>query len=1497
MSLLSSPAGHLANLSTAPDNETDGRHSVPLFPSASDANGRQGFLRVVNHADESGAVTIAAFDDTEREYETLTLALGANEAKHINSDDLELGNPGKGLTGSTGAGEGDWRLELASDLDIEVLAYIRTADGFLTAIHDPVPRSAQRHRVAVFNPGSNADQVSVLRLVNADDEPAKVTVTGVDDTGMSPGDGVKATVPAGGSVSYTAAELESGGADGLEGSLGDGAGRWRLTVNADRPIVAMSLLSSPTGHLTNLSTAPQRGAGPVETAEEAFEALISPIVQSKCVNCHVEGGSSAHTPLVFVTGSDADHLAHNRRVFEDYVANEADGASRILNKIQGAEGHGGGTQVAVGTPEFADFQRFLQLLGAEFGEPVAVDLFEGVTFESPRRTLWRAAIVFAGRTPTESEYASIERGSEDDLRMAIRELMECPEGEPRHRCGFHEFLIRGANDRLLTDRELRDPMDDAEGYFYDYTNKMYRLREDAAGGNWRPLVEWEHGVDFGAGRAPLELIAHVVEHDLLYTEILTAPYIMANPMAAEAYGARTEQFEDSADRNEFRPSEILSYYRKGEGYEDEEHDEFGLRVLNPGPLLLEDFPHAGVLSTKVFLQRYPTTPTNRNRARSRWTYYHFLGDDIENSESRTMDPEVLKDTNNPTLHNPKCTACHARMDPVAGAYQNYGEVGLYRPELGGLDALDGFYKEDPSGRRGLSLPGRSWADRNAVSWTAHLSRGNNTLAVWPDGGFGGISLDRLDVVDESGELVQRVQFEDLPPPMEEGDRQCGEKQYNDETGEHDYMWIWGDRFSCAAWIDIGGIVDEGVHTIRVLGWSHTQDDPWRTENGVDHGRVQFALDPYRTGDTWYRGMRKPGFVDGDGELGLVPGSHTDRSLQWLAERIVEDSRFAEAAVKFWWPAIMGSEVLEQPLEADDPVFQALDLAARAQRNEVNMLAAGFRDGFGWSDKGPYNAKDLLVEIAMSNWFRAETLHEPLHQDALRHGNAGARRLLTPEELARKTTAVTGFQWGRQRSVASSGQQDPAKRNSLADPKRYGLLYGGIDSDGITERARDVTSVMAAVANAHALSSSCPIVLREFYLLPDGEKRLFANIDRMTTPAVSPVAVVADDFEVTAENPEESQAFVVGGEFRGGSLTVRFTMDGQVAPHSGETWTGEQRALEATAWPGETVSWDVSLAGGATNVAVWPVDGYGGANLDRVALSGADGEEISRIQFEDLPIPIEAGNRPCGEKPLNPDSNEHDHMRIWGDRFACAARFDVDVDAEGDYALSVFAWGDEDSGGANARLALALNPEPAPVVVRLDRLEVLDEQGQVVYERDLNRGLNEGSLEVTAHLPTAGRYNVRVWAWASNLGEEPLRFEIAVEDYEEVPSEGATTIRNTLAELHTKMFGIEVAPDSPDIETAYRLFFDVWQRKRETEDSLVGDLECDWNDDHRFLDGLLDETHVEHTDDDSWEYWEQWDWDRAGAFVRDHDLSDPLGAARAWVVVLAYLLTDYRYLYL
>lgn len=69
---------------------------------------------------------------------------------------------------------------------------------------------------------------------------------------LSPSDSITAA------ATLTARDLEEGmSADApvaFTGMLGAGAGRWRLRVSADQPVQVMSLLASPTGNLTNLSS-------------------------------------------------------------------------------------------------------------------------------------------------------------------------------------------------------------------------------------------------------------------------------------------------------------------------------------------------------------------------------------------------------------------------------------------------------------------------------------------------------------------------------------------------------------------------------------------------------------------------------------------------------------------------------------------------------------------------------------------------------------------------------------------------------------------------------------------------------------------------------------------------------------------------------------------------------------------------------------------------------------------------------------------------------------------------------------------------------------------------------------------------------------------------------------------------------------------------------------------------------------------------------------------
>ena len=367
-------------------------------------------------------------------------------------------------------------------------------------------------------------------------------------------------------------------------------------------------------------------------------------------------------------------------------------------------------------------------------------------------------------------------------------------------------------------------------------------------------------------------------------------------------------------------------------------------------------------------------------------------------------------------------------------------------------------------------------------------------------------------------------------------------------------------------------------------------------------------------------MRVPGF---DGVL--APNS--DNSVQWLAKQMVADKRFAEATVEFWWPAIMGSEVAEPPEDEGDADFEGLLLAANAQGAEVTRLANGFRRGFRGGTG--YNLKDLLVEIVLSQWFRADVVEDadPVRRVALR--NAGARRLLTPEELARKTAAVTGVQWGRE--IAGSVYANARRPSALTED--YRLLYGGIDSDGIIERARDITSVMAGVARRHAAVVSCPVVMRDFYLLPDAERRLFAGIDRHLTPGRE----LSGTLEIEAGSYARPETLSLSGPLSAGPKTVRLTFENDL--------------------------WD-------------PPDGDRNIRLDRLALRDSSGRIVVRRELETLE-PAGGCNYAVG-----------DHFALH-----CNGSVDValEVPAAGHFEIEIVAWADQ-GGDELPRLSVFVESE-------------------------------------------------------------------------------------------------------------------------------------------------------------------------------------------------------------
>ena len=233
-------------------------HTIPLVTPASNSV-QEGFVRVINRSNRAGTVSIHAIDDSGARFGPVSLTLDAEATVHFNSTDLEGGSASKGLSGGVGDGEGNWRLELDSALDIEPLAYIRTGNGFVTSMHDLAAEESPGHyRVPFFNPGSNTDQQSRLRLINSSSHEAGVTITGIDDAGDPPPDGmVRLTLPAGEARMITAQQLESGDDDeGLTGRFGAGTGKWTLDVSSEQSIQVMSLLLSEDGNLANLSRSP-----------------------------------------------------------------------------------------------------------------------------------------------------------------------------------------------------------------------------------------------------------------------------------------------------------------------------------------------------------------------------------------------------------------------------------------------------------------------------------------------------------------------------------------------------------------------------------------------------------------------------------------------------------------------------------------------------------------------------------------------------------------------------------------------------------------------------------------------------------------------------------------------------------------------------------------------------------------------------------------------------------------------------------------------------------------------------------------------------------------------------------------------------------------------------------------------------------------------------------------------------------------------------------------
>ena len=256
-SLIRTPDGFLTNLSALVTPNKNGDSTLSFFNPASNET-QQSYMRLINSSPEISSVTISAVDDAGQISPNgdVSLTLGSGQSVDLSATDLEQGNADLQLIGSLGVGTGRWRLDVSSEPKIKVMSYVRTSTGFLTNMSTVVGAASTSNMVWMFNPGSNTNQVSKLRVINNGSSAAAVSISGIDDAGVAgPGSDLTFNITSGAVKEITAVELENGSSEkGLAGGIGDGQGKWRLTVKADKPVTVQSLLEAKAGFITNLST-------------------------------------------------------------------------------------------------------------------------------------------------------------------------------------------------------------------------------------------------------------------------------------------------------------------------------------------------------------------------------------------------------------------------------------------------------------------------------------------------------------------------------------------------------------------------------------------------------------------------------------------------------------------------------------------------------------------------------------------------------------------------------------------------------------------------------------------------------------------------------------------------------------------------------------------------------------------------------------------------------------------------------------------------------------------------------------------------------------------------------------------------------------------------------------------------------------------------------------------------------------------------------------------
>jgi len=308
----------------------------------------------------------------------------------------------------------------------------------------------------------------------------------------------------------------------------------------------------------------------------------------------------------------------------------------------------------------------------------ATTSLEGVSALPLSETLRNATIQLAGRLPTEAETTQVINEGEAGFATVMNEVMTEDE--------FYRRLNEIFNDVFLTDKYLwvnqgngalnlldSDDYPGKSWYNTSYPSDVSDAVNDNRGCANRISND-------AVAREGLELINHLARNNLPITELVTADYVMVNWYSQQVYEAELVDPNDTFQQLAAENNPCLEY---SSSYANAtlRYDPYDFKPARITKVLeyATGIPHAGILTSAMFLNRFPTTLTNRNRHRSYSVYDIFLDTDILEIEGSRPEDAIDTMSSTPTLENAACYTCHTVMDPIASAFQHWDDRGRRIP--------------------------------------------------------------------------------------------------------------------------------------------------------------------------------------------------------------------------------------------------------------------------------------------------------------------------------------------------------------------------------------------------------------------------------------------------------------------------------------------------------------------------------------------------------------------------------------------------------------------------------------------------------------------------------------------------------------------------------------------------------------------------------------------------------------------------------------------------